>query len=293
MLNLAWVRTFVTLAQQRSFQAAAEQLKISQPTVSQHIQKLEEQLGVLLVHRARMGCAPTREAMAFLAYAQSLLCLNDRALAAVKGEHLRIGAGSNIGIYLLTPYVQSFLETWDRGAFDLVIDRNPTIAERLEIGELDVAVMEWWAPRPGFEARLWRSEPVVVIVPPAHPLASCAQLSRKDLAGLEFLGGEPGTGTGRLLDRYLGAGAALPQVSLQLGSTEAVKRAVMTGLGISLVLAAAVVDEVQNGSLCAIPLLDPPLRKDLFVIWRDREVRHLPPPAFVRHLLADSPSQKR
>lgn len=286
MLNLAWVRTFVTLAQQKSFQATADQLGISQPTVSQHIQKLEEQLGVLLVHRARLGCEPTREAIAFLSYAQSLLRLNDRALAAVKGEHLRVGAGSNIGIYMLPPYVKSFLESWDRRAFDLVIDRNPAIAERLEIGEVDVAVMEWWTPRSGFEARLWLSEPVVVITPPSHPLASRRQLSREDLAGLEFLGGESGTGTGRLLDGYLGPGAVLPRVSLQLGSTEAVKRAVMAGLGISLVLAAAVADEVRAGSLCAVPLVDPPLRKDLFVIWRDPAVRHLLPPPFVQHLLS-------
>lgn len=79
MLNLVWVKTFITLVQSRGFQAAADQLGIAQPTVSQHIRKLEGQLGVLLIHRARAGCEPTREALALLPHARSLL----RVVAAV------------------------------------------------------------------------------------------------------------------------------------------------------------------------------------------------------------------
>jgi DNA-binding transcriptional LysR family regulator len=79
----------------------------------------------------------------------------------------------------------------------------------------------------------------------------------------------------------------MPRVSLQLGSTEAVKAAVKAGLGVSLVLASSVAEEVRGGSLRAIPVAAPELRKDLFVIWRDSGTRHIPAPAFVAHLLAD------
>ncbi|RTM01714.1 LysR family transcriptional regulator [Ancylobacter aquaticus] len=284
MLNLVWVRTFLSLIEHKSFQVAADHLRIAQPTASSHIQKLEEQLGAPLFHRSRTGCEPTREAMSFLPYAQSILRVNERALAAVTGRRLRVGASSNIGIYLLQPYIRSYLECRDSSAFDIVIDRNPSIAEKLENVEIDVAVLEWWDDRVGCQAECWKSEPAVIIVPPDHPLAFQTRIDRAQLSKFELLGGEPGTGTRRMLANYFGDSAQVPRVSLQLGSTEAVKQAVKAGLGISLVLASAVSDEVRAGSLRAIPFVEPPLRKDLFVAWRTG-ISGLPIPAFARHLL--------
>lgn len=284
MLNPVWVRTFLALMDHRSFQAAAEQLHIAQPTASLHIQKLEGQLGASLFHRSRTGCKPTRAALSLLPYAQSIRRANERALAAISGERLRIGASSNIGIYLLQPHIRSYLEARDPSAFDILIERNPSIAAKLEHGEVDLAVMEWWDNRPGFRSEHWRSEPVVVIVSPEHPLAARTEIDRERLSEFELLSGESGTGTGRLLAKYFGNSAQVPRISLQLGSTEAVKQAVKAGIGISLVLASAVTDEVTAGTLRAIPVLEPPLHKDLFIIWRNG-VPGAPVPAFARHLL--------
>jgi DNA-binding transcriptional LysR family regulator len=90
-----------------------------------------------------------------------------------------------------------------------------------------------------------------------------------------------------MLAEYFGGSARVPPVSHQLGSTEAVKQAVRAGIGISLVLQSAVTDEVQAGSLRAIPLADPPLRKDLFIAWRV-DSSSSPAPAFVHHLVNES-----
>ena len=117
-----------------------------------------------------------------------------------------------------------------------------------------------------------------------HPLAADRQVSKRKLAELHLLGGEPGTGTGRLLKSYFADGVPPPRIALQLGSTEAVKEAVKAGLGVSLVLRSAVAEEVRNGSL---PIQRPALEKDLFVIWRDTGVSHISAPAFVTHLLGD------
>jgi DNA-binding transcriptional LysR family regulator len=285
MLNLLWVQTFLALIEQKSFQGTAEKLGIAQPTATLHIQKLEEQLGKPLFLRSRTGCEPTRDALNFLPYAQSILRVNDRALAAVSGGHLRIGASSNVGIYLLQPHIRSYLQTHRDKVYDIVIDRNPAIAQKLENSEIDVAVMEWWDNRDGCHAQYWKSEPVVVIVPPDHALGSQAHISRDELSRHDLLGGEPGTGTGRMLARYFGASVSIPRVAMQLGSTEAVKQAVKAGLGISLVLASAVADEVKAGSLRAIPFVAPPLEKELYVAWRDR-LPGMPAPAFVQHLLS-------
>lgn len=288
MLNLAWVRTFLTLVEHGSFHAAAAQLHLAQPTVSQQIRKLEQQLGVLLVRRARSGCEPTPAAIAFLPWAESLVRINQRAVAAVRGDCMRVGASSNVGIYLLQPEVRTFLDGRDPAGFELVIDRNPVIAQKLDSAELDMAVMEWWDGRPGFKWKQWRREPLVLIVPPDHRLATRTQVTGEELATLDLLGGEPGTGTGRLLEACFRDRGLQARASRQLGSTEAVKQAVKAGLGLSLVLHSAVAEEASAGSLRAIPVVKPTLSKELFVIWRDSGVRHVAAPAFAIHLIGDS-----
>lgn len=282
MLNPVWTKTFLALARHDTFRAAADALGIAQPTVSQHLRKLEDQLGVVLIDRDRPGCVLTREAKAFLPHAESMVRLSERALAVLRENRLRVGASSNIGIYMLPSYLRSYAQRHDPAGLDITIDRNPAIADKLENGELDLAVMEWWDSRPGFGAQVWKSEPVVAIVPPGHPLAAYGRLDRKSLRRFDLLGGESGTGTGRLLSAWFGGAEHVPRVAMRLGSTEAVKQAVMAGLGVSLVLASAVADEVRSGSLCAIPLEAPPLLKDLFVIWRGGG-RKLP--GFAGHLL--------
>jgi len=225
MLNLAWAKTFLTLIDTKSFQAAADQLQMAQPTVSQQIRKLEEELGVLLLHRSRTGCEPTEAALTFMPYAQSLVRISEHAVMAVRSGRVRVGASANVGIYVLQPYLRKFLRQHDPALFDLVI------AQKLYDSELDVAIMEWWEQRPGFSWKRWRSEPLVLIVPPDHPLCESRQISKRKLAEMDLLGGEPGTGTGRLLESYFGNTGRSPRLSMQLGSTEAVKEAVRRAWG--------------------------------------------------------------
>ncbi|WP_328185912.1 LysR family transcriptional regulator [Marinobacter sp. OP 3.4] len=286
MLNLVWLRSLVYVVRYRGFQAAARALDISQPTVSQHVQRLEEELGMVLVTRSRRECMPTPDANRLLPYAESLLRLEEQARAAMVRDTLRVGASSNVGIYLLQPYLHSYGQLAADHGYELQIDRNPMIADRLQRGEIDVAVMEWFEPGEGLKSATWRQEPLVLIVHPDNPLARQATISRDQLAGLSLLGGEPGTGTGRLLTRFFADGGPLPTVTMQLGSTEAVKQAVRAGLGISLVMASAVEEEVRAGSLCAVPVAGAELQKEVFVTWRETP---FPVPGvhqFVDHLLA-------
>jgi DNA-binding transcriptional LysR family regulator len=284
MLNLVWLRSFVALAEHRSFHGAAVRVGIAQPTVSQHIMKLEEQLEVLLFLRGKSGCDPTRAAQTLLPYARSMLNLSERAQKAVKATSLRVGASSNIGIYMLQPHVRSFMDSHGLPDVELTIDSNPAIARQLTDGELDIAVMEWWHPVTGFQALGWKREPVMLIVPPDHPCADLNQIDRESLATMALLGGEPGTGTGRLLAEFFGDSGPSPTVSRQLGSTEAVKQAVKSGLGVSLVLASSVKAEVQAGTLKAIPVSGSGLAKELMVICPETTATRPPVSTFVSHL---------
>ena len=290
MLNLIWLKSLITLIEQHSFQAAANQLGIAQPTITQHIQKLEEMLCVPLIKRGRSGCQPTEYALRLMPYAESMLRIQDRALQAVQKPSLKLGASSNIGIYLLQPYLRHYLseKTLEADKLDVLIDTNHSVAEKLENAEIDMALMEWWSPKAGFESRTWRTEPLVLITPHDHPLAKMTSISKAMLAGLNLIGGESGSGTGRSLKTYLQDFQQMPIVTMQLGSTEAVKQAVRAGLGISLVFASAVRDEVKHGNLCAIPLEDNALTKSIQLVWRQHPTVHNKRPDFVDYLLQNS-----
>jgi len=297
-MNLEYIKTFLTVARTKSFRVAARELGISQPSVSQHIKKLEESLNSQLIIRDRGGNQLTLKALTFLPYAESIVYVVERSKSALQEKNLNfsIGASSNIGIYILPPYLKRYLTSFeDPPRVELKINSNPQIADKLAFGEVDLAVMEWWDHRLGFSAHLWRYEELVLITPPDHPWQNLPVITKGFLQDIELLGGERGTGTGRLLKQYLGSKAETMQVSMQLGSTEAVKQAVQAGLGVSLVLADSVTQEVQNGTLKAIPIdLDGiPLRKELFLVWRNSLPADSSPIQFAQMLLAEGISNQK
>jgi DNA-binding transcriptional LysR family regulator len=266
-LNIDHLATLLVLVECGNFRAAGARVGLAQPTVSQHLKQLELALGASLMVRGQRGCQPTPAALHLLPYVRSLLRLEGRVAEAVHAHTPpRLGACSNIGIYLLPGLLRDFKRQGGAPPA-LTIGSNPAVVESLERAEVDAALLEWWDERDGFRWQPWRTEPFVVIVAPMHPLGRAKSIARKDLAHLPLICGEEGTGTGRILRDYF-AGVSLPDVVMRLGSTEAVKRAVEAGLGASLVLACTVKQEVREGRLHALPLRDGRLEKSLRLVWR-------------------------
>lgn len=284
MLNPQWLKTLRVVIAEQGFMAAAERLSISQPTVSLHVSKLEQQLGVALIRRNRNACYPTQAAKRLLPFIDSILKLNQQAIEAIKTDSIRVGSSSNIGIYMLQPYVRSYLDKPDSPKIELMIDDNPTIVNKMANFELDVAVVEWWQPIAGFVAKLWRVEPLVMITSPEHPMATLEDISLEQLQHLSLIGGEKGTGTGRILSEKFTGKLNVPRVSMQLGSTEAVKQAVKENLGVSLVSASTIIDEVSRGTLAAVPVAGGSLKKMLFVVQREETVSDVSYQSFIQHI---------
>jgi DNA-binding transcriptional LysR family regulator len=266
-LNIDHLATLLALVESGNFNAAGVRVGLAQPTVSQHLKQLEQALGAVLIVRGQRGCKPTAAALRLLPYARSLLRLEQRVVEAAQSRVPRLGACSNIGIYMLPALLRNFQRQGGEPPA-LTIGTNPAVVDSLERAEVDAALLEWWDERDGFDWQPWRTEPFVVIVSADHPLASFKSISREELAHLPMIGGEEGTGTGRILQEYF-AGTSTPNVTMRLGSTEAVKRAVEAGLGVSIVLACSVEQEIREGRLYALPLRGQPLTKSLRLVWRN------------------------
>ncbi|MBO9471073.1 LysR family transcriptional regulator [Endozoicomonas sp. G2_2] len=266
MLNLVYVQSYVSVLREGGFRSAATALGISQASLSHRIRRLEADIGIALLHRHGGRAAPTAAGSRFLPRAHALLSLSAQARRDALEEHLSIGASSNIGIYLLPRLLQRLRESRPEiRTPEVSIDRNAHIIERMERGEIDLALTEHWHERSDLEARLWQREEMVVIVAPIHPWAKRQTVAREELAAMPLLGGEPGTGTGRLLREFFG-NELLPKVAAELGSTEAVKQAVIHEQGISLVLRSAVSADVAAARLCALSLRPKRLYKPLWAI---------------------------
>ena len=266
MFNLAQVQTFLAIVDEGGIQSAAERLSCSQPTVSQQLRKLEEFLGVPLVVRNRARAVPTRHGQLFLPQARSLLATSDRALDVIEQRRLVIWASGNTGVFLAPRAIAAFEKGHDRaGCVDLMISSNRHAVDALLSGEADLIMTEWSEDQASVEWHSWRREKLVVIVAPGHPLARRKRISKEELFDFPVIGGESGSGTGRILRNLFGNDLDKLKVRRQLGSTAAVKEAVKANLGVSIVLAYAVTDEVSFGTLIAIDFEEADIFKSLFL----------------------------
>lgn len=286
MLNLLHARTFLAVLNERGFRAAARDLKLSPSTVVEHIKQLEQDLAAPLLKRRRGIVELTSQGAAFAPLARAMLDTAARSQIVVAQTALRIAASSNIGTYLLQSILAAFQAT-DPLTVDLWIGSNHDVGERLTNGGADVALMEWWTDRPGFCQHSWRREPLVLIIAPDHPWAALSTIDVGALAGQILLGGEAGTGTNTVLRKALGPLADNLTAVGGLGNTEAVKRAVRAGRGVSLVIAAAVTDEVRAGQLVALPLRGIELAKELKIISPVGLPEAAPASRFVAHVVGN------
>lgn len=140
----AQLRSFLAVVQTRSFTQAAARLGIRQPTVSQHIRKLEAAIGRVLVHRDTHSVAVTSDGEAMIGFARSILASHEQAASYFRGERphgrLRIGMSDDLALTRLPQILRDFRRDNPRVDLDLTVDQSGTLHRRLENDRLDLFV---------------------------------------------------------------------------------------------------------------------------------------------------------
>lgn len=252
-MNLRHVCSFIAVVEEGGLRAAARRLGVSPTAVLDHVNQLERDLEATLLHRRGAATGLTAQGSRFAPLARAMLATAEDARAILSADTVRIAASSNIGGYVLPPILAD-LRRSGIGETTLWIGDNPAVADRLRRGETDIALMEWWSDQQGFDARPWRRAPLVAIAPPGHRWAALEAVDFAALSTEPILAGESGTGTGAALRKAFGRRAEQLRVIDGFGATEAVKRGVRAGLGVSIVAAFSVTDEATAGSLIVKPL---------------------------------------
>ncbi|WP_219417435.1 LysR family transcriptional regulator [Pseudonocardia nigra] len=144
MYDPAQLQTFLAVAQTRSFTQAAARLGIRQPTVSQHIRKLEDASGRMLVHRDTHSVSLTGDGEAMIGFARSILAAHEQAASYFRGERphgrLRIGMSDDLALTRLPQILRDFRRDNPKVDLDLTIDQSGTLHRRLENDRLDLFV---------------------------------------------------------------------------------------------------------------------------------------------------------
>ncbi len=292
-MDIRKLDVFRKVVELKSFTKAAEAALLSQPTVSEHIRNLEEELGLKLVDRLGREVEPTPVGLVLYRYAVRMIQLQQEAVQAVTrytgelGGELRIGASTIPGAYILPKMLAAFCGQYPEVKPLVRISGSRTVAAQILEGSVDIGLVgAIWNER-GLEWTTLCTDTLVLAVPAQHPLAGAAGAKLADLQHLPFIHREPGSGTRRVVARMLEE-LGLRENDLrevaQLGSNEAVREAIKAGFGVAILSSRSVDQELRCGSLAVIPLDDAAAQRPIFLLQRKN--RELPPvaSAFVEHL---------
>lgn len=265
MMELRHLSTFRAVVATGSFTRAAAVLGYAQSSVTAHIQALESELGVPLFDRLGKQVLLTAAGRSFSDYATRLLDLADEARTAVADPAapagtLTISAPESLCTYRLPAVLRAMRDRWPAVRVVFRSHRVEQLRRHVREGELDLAfVLEPPQPTAGLVVEPLNSEPIVLVGPPAHPLACAPAVHPADLAGVTMLLSGVGCAYRALFEEAItAAGVALRDI-LEFSSVEAIKQCVIADMGLAILPAITVQRERAQGSLAILPWAGPDL----------------------------------
>jgi DNA-binding transcriptional LysR family regulator len=257
-MELRQLVTFQTVATTLSFTRAAAMLNYAQSSVTAQIQALEEELGVPLFDRLGKRVVLTDAGHQLLRYADKLLNLADEARGVVSGGEvtggtLRVSALETLCTYRLPAVLRQFRDQFPH--IRLTVRPLPSLetVRKVSEGAVDVSfVMAESVVAVGANVEVLTAEPVQVVAAPGHPLASLPRVTGADLAPETFLLTDASCQYRGMFERSMAAEGVYLSEIIEFGSVEAIKQCVMVGMGIAVLPAVTVANEVTRGQLVVL-----------------------------------------
>jgi DNA-binding transcriptional LysR family regulator len=256
-VNFNHLAVFHAVAEERSISRAADRLMVSQPAVSKQLAELERSLKTKLFDRLPRGVRLTAPGELLIGYARRIFAQAEEAeqamgdLAGTRRGRLTIAATPTIGTYWLPSLLVKYRRTYPGVEMRMEVHPTTTITRLLLDGAVDVGLAESVAEDEGIDSSVFMKDRMTAIAPPKHPFARRA-ISAEELCQEPFVVRELGSGSKSLVEQALLERGLKVTPVMSLGSTEAIKRAVMEGVGVAIVSSLAVGAEVVAGKLAAL-----------------------------------------
>jgi DNA-binding transcriptional LysR family regulator len=249
--TLHQLQIFVAVAVHGGVSRAAAALHLSQPTVSMQVKQLAEAFGAALLEQAGRGVRLTPAGEEVLCLARTMLRAAEDAdgrLAALQGAtrgRLRVAAASTAESFI-PRLLGDFQRTYPGVVVELKVVNRAEVVARLADDRDDLYVMTQPPSELPVVATAFAANPLVVVAPSGHPLARRSRIPLAELARHEFVVRETGAGTRLVADAFFAARGVALGARLELGSNEAVKQAVIGGLGLAVIALVALRDELLH-----------------------------------------------
>jgi DNA-binding transcriptional LysR family regulator len=286
LIEMPYLETFIQAAELSSFTKAGQALDLSQAAVSQRIGALEKSLGVSLFRREGGRVVLTDAGRQLYAYAERILALHREARQEITGQkapivgELVLAASSIPGEHLLPSLLAKLSQTFPQVRVRASVSDTQTVLDQVQHGRAHLGLVGGKPEASDLEFRPFALDELVLIVPPGHAWSKSSRVRLRELTCEPLIMREVGSGTRWCLERALaevGKSVRDLRITLELGSNEAIKEAVLQGLGLAFLSTHAVRQEVETKQLHAVRVSDLKLTRDMFLVWNPK--RALPIPA--------------
>ena len=280
-IDFKHLETFCRIAGLKSFSRAAEDLLLTQPTVSGHILSLEQLLSLRLFDRTSREVRLTKAGKVFLKYASRILSLRKDLLNAlsefsegIRGN-LSLGASTIPGEYLLPKLIRDFKREHPRSVLSLRIADTKEILQYVLQDGVEFGIIGAKLNHPSLHYEKYEEDEIIVVAPSDHPLTRRKRVNLEELLKEPWIIREEGSGTQIASEKALRKkGKSLKQfnVVMEMGSTSSVKEGVKARLGLAFISRRATGEELRQGVLSRIDVegVGPILRQIYIVSHRGR-----------------------
>ncbi|MGV6812940.1 MAG: LysR family transcriptional regulator [Brevirhabdus sp.] len=296
-LDFRQLQVFEALARHGSITRAAEELRVTQPAVSIQLRKIEEQTGLALVERSGRKLQLTEAGEELRRHAERVsrdLADLDESLLLYRGVRrgrLRLAVVSTANYFLHT-HLTAFKSHFPDIEVNLKVANRDKILKALESNRADLSITGQPPDDADVVARRFMDNPLVVIAPPDHPLASKNEVTLEQFSKEPLVVREPGSGTRAAMERVLGEHGLTYRASCTLSTNSAVKQAVRSGLGLAVISGQTAELEMETNRLVTLNVQGFPVVRQWYVVYR--KFNRLPPTAlaFRNILLSDGDPNK-
>lgn len=279
MMNLEWYRIFLHTAKCRNLTKAAQELHITQPSVSYAIKKIEEAVGLQLFHRLSKGVELTEEGRTLFDYVEQSFAMLDSGqkhlqnLKQLNEGEIRIGASDSLIKHLLLPQLNSYHKEYPGIRIRLSHGKTHEITKRLKEGEIDCAIVHMPIDDPELTIQtLVLLEDCFVVGEAFQELAN-RTITTKELAELPLILLSPGSSTRVFVEKWFAANGLWVNPDIELGNIDLLAEFARLGYGVAFISRSFVQEELQSGTLFELKLDDPlPPRSIGFAVRRDMKL---------------------
>jgi DNA-binding transcriptional LysR family regulator len=290
------LKLFRDIAQTRSFSRGAAMNSVSQSAASQQVQELEEDLGIELLDRSTRPLVVTAAGHLYTDYCRDVLRRREEfnvALDLMKQEvegTVRIASIYSVGLSEMAQLEQEFGRRHPEARLEVEYLRPEKVYSSVLSDSADLGLVSYPEPSREITVIPWRQEEMVVAASPFHPLAQQGrELDPSDLQGVDFIGFDDDLPIAKEIKKFLSTQGIRVNVTLHFDNIQMIKEAVAHRVGISIMPARIMNDDIAQGRLVAMPITAPELYRPLGIIHRKKK-RFYPVTQAFLELLCERPS---